>query len=55
MPVVVARVSRCPDTAIKRCTKTVKGAQAQYIGKIVYRAGNEIDREASTTHSGMLV
>ena len=31
-----------------------EGAQAQYIGKIVCETGNEIDREASTTHSEML-
>ena len=30
--------------------KTVKGAQAQHIGKIVCGAGNEIDPEATTTH-----
>ena len=47
-------VSRCPDTASQRCRKNVKSAQAQYIGKIVCVAGSEIDREASTTHSGML-
>ena len=29
-------------------------SKVQYIGKIVCVAGNEIDREASTTHSGML-
>ena len=50
----MARVSRCPDTSDSKAQKTVKGAQAQYIGKIVCGAGNEIDREASTTHSGML-
>ena len=40
------------DTAIQM-QKTVKDAQAQYIGKIVCVAGNEIDRKTSTTHSGM--
>ena len=49
----MARVSQCPDTAIQM-QKTVKGAQAQHIGKIVCGTGNENDREASTTHSGML-
>ena len=49
----MARVSRCPDSDSK-VQKTVKSAQAQYIGKIVCGAGHEIDREASTTHSGML-
>ena len=49
----MARVSQCPDTAIQM-QKTAKGAQAQHIGKIVCVTGNEIDREASTTHSGML-
>ena len=44
-------VSRHSDS---KAQKTVKGAHAQYIGKIVCGAGNEIDREASTTHSGML-
>ena len=44
-------MSRHSDSKVQ---KTVKGAQAQYIGKIVCVAGNEIDREASTTHSGML-
>ena len=29
-------------------------SNVQYIGKIVCVAGSEIDREASTTHSGML-
>ena len=54
MPVVDGArisVSRHSDS---KAQKTVKGAQAQYIGKIVCGAGNEIDREASTTHSGML-
>ena len=53
MPVVDGArisVSRHSDSKMQ---KTVKGAQAQYIGKIVCGAGNEIDREASTTHSGM--
>ena len=44
-------VSRHSDPKVQ---KTVKGAQAQYIGKIVCGARNEIDREASTTHSGRL-
>ena len=44
-------VSRHSDSKVQ---KTVKSAQAQYIGKIVCGAGNEIDRDASTTHSGML-
>ena len=38
-------VSRHGDSTVH---KTVKGAQAQDIGKIVCGAGNEIDREAST-------
>ena len=37
-------ISHCPNTAI----------QTQYIGKIVCVAGNEIDREVSTTHDGIL-
>ena len=44
-------VSRHSDSKVQ---KIVKGAQAQYIGKVVCGAGNEIDREASTTHSGRL-
>ena len=44
-------VSRHSDSKVQT---TVKGAQAQHIGKIVCVAGNETDREASTTHSGML-
>ena len=44
-------VSRHSDSKVQ---KSVKGAQAQYIGKIVCVAGSEIDREASTTHSGTL-
>ena len=44
-------VSRHSDSKVQ---KTVMGAQAQYIGKIVCGVGNEIDREASTTHSGVL-
>ena len=48
---VVISVSRHSDSKVQ---ETVKGAQAQYIGKIVCGAGNEIDREASTTHSGRL-
>ena len=54
MPVVDGArisVSRHSDSKVQ---KTVKSAQAQYIGKIVCVAGNEIDREASTTHSVML-
>ena len=54
MPVVeCARisVSRHSDSKVQ---KTVKGTQAQYIGKIVCVVGNETDRAASTTHSGML-
>ena len=54
MPVVDGArilVSRHSDSKVQ---KTVKGAQAQYIGKIVCVAGNEIDREASTMHSGVL-
>ena len=43
-------VSRHSDSKVQ---KTVKDAQAQYIGKIVCGAGNEIDREASTTHRRM--
>ena len=43
-------VSRHSDSKVQ---KTVKCAQAQYIGNIVCGAGNEIDRQASRTHSGM--
>ena len=53
MPVVDGArisVSRHSDSKVQ---KTVKGAQGQYIGKTVCVAGSEIDREASTTHSGM--
>ena len=32
----------------------LKGAQVQYIGKIMCVAGSEIDREVSITHSEML-
>ena len=32
----------------------LKGAQVQYIGKIMCVAGSEIDREASIKHSEML-
>ena len=49
MPVVDGArilVSRHSDSKVQ---KTVKGAQAQHFGKIVCGAGNEIDREASTT------
>ena len=54
MPVVDgARISMSRHIDSKM-QKTVKGAQAQHIGKIVRGAGNEIDQEASTTHSGML-
>ena len=45
-------VTRHSDSKVQ---KTVTSAQAQHIGKIVCGAGNEFDREASTTHSGMLV
>ena len=54
MPVVDGvriSVSRHSDSKVQ---KTVKSAQVQYIDKIVCVAGNEIDRETSTTHSGML-
>ena len=44
-----ARISMSRDSDSK-VQKTVKGAQTQYIGKIVCGAGNEIDREASSTH-----
>ena len=44
-------VSRHSDSKVQ---KTVKNAQVQYIDKIVCVAGSEIDREVSTTHSGML-
>ena len=44
-------MSRHRETQVQ---KTVMSAQAQYVGKIVCGAGKEIDREASTTHSGML-
>ena len=44
-------VSRHSDSKVQ---KIVKDAQAQYIGKITGVAGNEMDREVSTTHSGML-
>ena len=37
-------ISQCPNTAI----------QTQYIDEIACAAGNEIDREVSTTHDGML-
>ena len=54
MPIVDgARISMSIHSDSK-VQKTVKGAQAQYIGKIVCVVGHEIDREASTTHSGML-
>ena len=43
-------VSRHSDSKVQ----IVKGAQTQYIGKITCVAGNEIDREVSTTHDGML-
>ena len=41
---VMVRVSQCSNTAI----------QTQYIGKIACVVGNEIEREVSTTHNGML-
>ena len=44
-------VSRHSDSKVQ---KIVKSAQVQCIDKIVCVAGSEIDREASTTHSGML-
>ena len=53
MPVVDGvriSVSRHSDSKVQ----IVKGAHTQYIGNIVCVAGNESDREASTTHSGML-
>ena len=43
-------VSRHSDSKVQ----IMNCAQAQYIGKIVCVAGNEIDQEVSTTHDGML-
>ena len=48
------RVSRCPDSDSK-VQKTVKGAQTQYIDKIVCGAGMRLSEKRQTTHSEMLV
>ena len=54
MPVVDSARISVSRHRVSKVQKTVKSAQAEYIGKIVCGAGNEIVREASTTHSGML-
>ena len=46
-------VSQCPRHSDSK-VQIMNCAQAQYIGKIVCVAGNEIDQEVSTTHDGML-